>query len=101
MLRSFDHLSVLSGLEHYFFIPGDPRGASVANQRHSAVSCVTPVLSKLLRNPPSLSITPDKQRQLFKEIQRKGSLEKRRVLVGPADTRWGTHTKAFQRVIEN
>jgi hypothetical protein len=42
----------------------------------------------------------DKQYQIFKEIQERFP-GKHRVLVGPADTRWGTHTKAFQRVIEN
>jgi hypothetical protein len=99
MLGSFDQISSRPGLEHCFFIPCDPHGLQL--------------LIKDILSYPVYAITvhaasqiidhfhhADKQYQIFKEIQQRFP-GKNHVLVGAAFTRWGSHTRSFQRIIEN
>jgi hypothetical protein len=99
MLGSFDQLSVQSGLKHCFFIPCDPHGLQLLIKdilQYPAYASTVKSAAQLIEHLHHA----DKQHQIFKEIQERFP-GKHRVLIGPAYTRWGTHTKAFQRIMEN
>jgi hypothetical protein len=99
MLGSFDQPCIQPNLKHCFFIPCDPHGLQLLIKdilQYPAYATTVEATAQLIEHLHHA----DKQYQIFKEIQERFP-GKSHVLVGPAETRWGTHTKAFQRIIEN
>jgi hypothetical protein len=99
MLGSFDQFKNHTGLQHCFFIPCDPHGLQLLIKdilKYPAYASTEKATSQLIEHMHHA----DKQYQIFKEIQKRFP-GKHHVLVAPGNTRWGTHTKAFQRIIEN